>query len=49
MESEKLLNLVKFISRENVQLKVKIKALEDEVEALHVLLIEKEKKDDRYN
>jgi len=49
MESEKLLNLVKFISRENVRLKAKIQALKDEVEALHVLLTQKEKQNDRYN
>tara|TARA_R110000765_G_scaffold155913_2_gene258794 strand:- start:337 stop:483 length:147 start_codon:yes stop_codon:yes gene_type:complete len=48
MESEKLLNLCKFISRENVKLKVKIRALEDEVEALHILLKQKEE-NDRYN
>ena len=42
MESEKLLNLVRFISRENVRLKVKIKALQDEIQILHELL-EKEK------
>ena len=49
MESEKLLHLCKFISRENVKLKVKIKALEDEIEALHILLKERERTDDRYN
>tara|TARA_Y100001951_G_C11205141_1_gene219500 strand:- start:291 stop:482 length:192 start_codon:yes stop_codon:yes gene_type:complete len=51
MESEKLLNLLRFISRENVKLKAKVKALEDEVEAIHILLKqkEKEKNHDRYN
>jgi len=48
MESEKLAQLVKFISRENVKLKAKLKAQEDEIEALHDLLKQKEK-NDRYN
>jgi hypothetical protein len=48
MESEKLAQLVKFISRENVKLKAKLKAQEDEIEALHELLKQKEK-NDRYN
>ena len=48
MESEKLAQLVKFISRENVKLKAKLKAFEDEIEALHYLLKQKEK-NDRYN
>jgi hypothetical protein len=48
MESEKLAQLVKFISRENVKLKAKLKAFEDEIEALHELLKQKEKHD-RYN
>jgi hypothetical protein len=48
MESEKLAQLVKFISRENVKLKAKLKAFEDEIEALHELLKQKEK-NDRYN
>jgi hypothetical protein len=49
MESEKLAQLVKFISRENVKLKAKLKAFEDEIETLHDLLKQKEKKHDRYN
>jgi hypothetical protein len=49
MESEKLSQLVRFISRENVKLKAKVNALEDEIEALHELLTQKEKKHDRYN
>ena len=49
MESEKLARLVKFISRENVKLKAKLKAFEDEIETLHDLLKQKEKKHDRYN
>ena len=49
MESEKLAQLVKFISRENVKLKAKVKALEDEIETLHDLLKQKEKRHDRYN
>ena len=49
MESEKLAQLVKFISRENVKLKAKLKAQEDEIEALHDLLKQKEKQHDRYN
>ena len=49
MESEKLAQLVKFISRENVKLKAKVKALEDEIETLHDLLKQKEKQHDRYN
>ena len=49
MESEKLSQLVRFISRENVKLKAKVKALEDEVETLHELLKQKEKQNDRYN
>ena len=48
MESEKLAQLVKFISRENVKLKAKLKAFEDEIEALQELLKQKEKHD-RYN
>jgi hypothetical protein len=49
MESEKLAQLVKFISRENVKLKAKLKAFEDEIETLHDLLKQKEKQHDRYN
>ena len=53
MESEKLAQLIKFISRENVKLKAKVKAQEDEIEALHTILKQEEKeeetKDDRYN
>ena len=49
MESEKLSQLVRFISRENVKLKAKLKAFEDEIETLHDLLKQKEKKHDRYN
>jgi hypothetical protein len=49
MESEKLAQLVKFISRENVRLKAKLKAFEDEIETLHDLLKQKEKQHDRYN
>ena len=49
MESEKLAQLVKFISRENVKLKAKLKAFEDEIETLHDLLKQKEKPHDRYN
>ena len=49
MESEKLAQLVKFISRENVKLKAKLKAFEDEIETLHDLLKQKEKTHDRYN
>ena len=45
MESEKLAQLVKFISRENVKLKAKVKALEDEIETLHDLFKQKEKHD----
>ena len=48
MESEKLAQLVRFISRENIKLKAKLKALEDEVETLHELLNQKEKHD-RHN
>jgi len=49
MESEKLAQLVRFISRENIKLKAKLKALEDEVETLHELLNQKEKQHDRHN
>ena len=54
MESDNFLNLIRFISRENVKLKVKVKALEHEIAALHTILKteekeEEEKKDDRHN
>tara|TARA_R100001244_G_scaffold42557_1_gene38412 strand:- start:428 stop:577 length:150 start_codon:yes stop_codon:yes gene_type:complete len=49
MESEKLPQLVRFISRENVKLKAKVKALEDEIDVLHEILNQKEKQHDRYN
>ena len=53
MESDNFLNLIRFISRENVKLKVKVKTLEQEIEALHTILKteeeEEEKQNDRHN
>jgi hypothetical protein len=54
MESDNFLNLIRFISRENVKLKVKVKALEQEIDALHTILKTEEKeeeeiKNDRHN
>ena len=53
MESDNFLNVLRFISRENVKLKAKVKALEDEIAALHLILKteeeEEEKQNDRHN
>jgi len=52
MESDNFLNVLRFISRENVKLKAKVQAQEDEIAALHTILKteeEEEKQDDRHN
>ena len=53
MESDNFLNVLRFISRENVKLKAKVKAQEDEIAALQTILKteeeEEEKQNDRHN
>ena len=54
MESDNFLNVLRFISRENVKLKAKVKAQEDEIAALHTILKQEEKEEeetqnDRHN
>ena len=49
MESENFLNLLRFISRENVRLKAKVQAQEDEIAALHTILKTEEKEEEENN
>ena len=49
MESDKFLNLLRFISRENVRLKAKVQAQEDEIAALHTILKQEEKEEEENN
>ena len=49
MESDNFLNVLRFISRENVKLKAKVKAQEDEIAALHTILKTEEKEEEETN
>jgi len=49
MESDNFLNLLRFISRENVRLKAKVQAQEDEIAALHTILKQEEKEEEENN
>ncbi len=49
MESDNFLNVLRFISRENVKLKAKVKAQEDEIAALHTILKQEEKEEEENN
>ena len=49
MESDNFLNVLRFISREIVKLKAKVKAQEDEIAALHTILKQEEKEEEENN
>ena len=50
MESSKLEQLIKLLSRENVKLKEKVAMLQDQLRIIHnINKEEKENNDDRYN
>lgn len=50
MESSKLEQLIKLLSRENVKLKEKVAMLQDQLRIIHnINKEEKEKNNDRYN
>ena len=49
MESDNFLNVLRFISRENVKLIAKDKAQEDEIAALDTILKQDEKEDEENN